>query len=147
MWSLKIMKKMSWQQIVQKGPLLLGAVVLFILVLYDLDKLNIIHILNDEYGYWAAGALMSGKDWSDVTAHSYYYSYGYSVILSVLMKVFSGPEILYKASVVVNAVFLVLSYFITAYIIKKIFKTLLLHRMLTRLIHHKKTWMVWAYSK
>ena len=115
------MKKMSWQQIVQKGPLLLGAVVLFILVLYDLDKLNIIHILNDEYGYWAAGALMSGKDWSDVTAHSYYYSYGYSVILSVLMKVFSGPEILYKASVVVNAVFLVLSYFITAYIIKKIF--------------------------
>lgn len=98
-----------------------GAIVIFLCVVWNIRELNIIHVLNDEYGYWASAAFFSGKDWSAVTANSNYYSYGYGLLLSIIMRLFQRPEMMIKGAVVLNGIFLVIAYFLTSYCAKKLF--------------------------
>lgn len=64
----------------------------------------------DEFGYLAHGAEFVGYDWNEVSALHPYYSFGYSALLAILMKLFVDPVMLYRAAVTVNFLFLVLCF-------------------------------------
>lgn len=75
-------------------------------------------IMPDEVGYWAAGATISGLNWSGVMYMSPYYGYGYGFVLSVLFKIFDDSVTMFKGAIVINAIFLVIIYWLAYHIIK-----------------------------
>lgn len=78
-------------------------------------------LLDDEFSYWSIAAYFNGRDWSDITSLCKYYSYGYSIILAVIMKIFTDTIIMYRAAVVLNGILLVVGYLLLENIFVKIF--------------------------
>lgn len=78
-------------------------------------------VFADEAGYWTNAATFAGYDWSGVSTGLSWYSYGYSLLLSVLMRIFHDAAVLYKAALVMNTVMLAAVYFIYIRIIKELF--------------------------
>ncbi len=58
----------------------------------------------DEFGYWSVAARLCGYDWSQVVSIGSYYSYGYSLILFIVFKIFKNGIIAYRAAIFINAV-------------------------------------------
>lgn len=56
----------------------------------------------DEFGYWASAAKAVGYDWSEVAAMGSYYSFGYSLLLIPILKIFTGGVDAYRAAITVN---------------------------------------------
>lgn len=57
---------------------------------------NIPSICLDEIGYWFAAAYWNEQNWLSVMGNlSPYYSYNYSIILFLLIKIFQNVEILH----------------------------------------------------
>ena len=56
----------------------------------------------DEFGYWAPAARLKGYDWSQVASIGSYYSYGYSIILYVILSIFKDGIIAYRAAIILN---------------------------------------------
>lgn len=69
-------------------------------------------LLDDEYCYWSIAAYLNGKDWSSVTALCNYYSYGYSFILFLIMKITNNTVWMYRIAVVINAALLTGSFYL-----------------------------------
>lgn len=67
-------------------------------------------VINDEFGYWISAASFGGKDWSSSAQGVFYYSYGYGIILSLILRVFNNYEIIYKAAIALNAIWLLCSF-------------------------------------
>ena len=90
------------------------ALVIFLLATYRLSEIGQPILFNDEIGYWSNSAFFMGDDWTSVTGRIGYYSYGYSLLLvpiRMLGSLFGWSwDILYRAAVVMNAGFLVMSY-------------------------------------
>lgn len=80
--------------------------VLFGLYTWHINDLYLPFVLDDEFGYWSIAAYFTGYDWSSTTSHIYYYSYGYSLLLTPLFWLFSDPVIMYRAAIVINAALL-----------------------------------------
>lgn len=106
-----------------KNVFILGGIYGIIIIIFT----NIIYnsiplptILNDEFGYWSTGAYLNGQDWTGLTAYCQYYSYGYGVILAVLIAIFREPLVIYKAALVLNSVMLVFSMFLGYGILNKL---------------------------
>lgn len=93
----------------------------FLLCIQNLGKLNLPYIADDEYGYWSSGAFFAGYDWSNVTQHVGYYSYGYGIILAPIIKMFSDPKLIYKIAIAFNALFVALSFILIYSTGKKLF--------------------------
>lgn len=93
---------------------ILTACLLFWLLLCAavLPKLYGMTLFPDEYGYWSQAAKMTGYDWSAVSAQQEYYSFGYSVLLAPVLKLFSPPVLRYQAVVVVQFLGMSLSGFL-----------------------------------
>lgn len=74
-------------------------------------------IVWDELGYWGNAAYLAGYDWSSVVmANCGYYSYGYSLILSLLLRLFAASGYAYQVAIFINAIFSVGSYFLANYV-------------------------------
>lgn len=101
-----------------------GAVVLLCLCLCDLGKYSMIHIIPDEFGYWATGAFFAGFDWSDIAFQDAYYSYGYGVLLAPIVKLFTKPAVLYRVAIGLNALLLQGIYGLTIYFLRNMFSKL-----------------------
>lgn len=90
------------------------ALVIFLLATYRLPETGQPILFNDEIGYWSNSAFFLGMDWTSVTGRINYYAYGYSLLLmplQVMAERFGwGWETLYHAAVVMNGLFIVLSY-------------------------------------
>ena len=69
---------------------LFGCILLVVVAGYRLSQLTTIHVLFDEFGYSATAAYYNGYDWSSLANQSPYYSYGLSLILSIIMRVSQG---------------------------------------------------------
>ncbi len=91
-----------------------------LICLRNIHDLNIPFILNDEYGYWASASQFGGYNWNEVIKECMYYSYGYGIILTIIIKFFSNMIIAYKFAIILNYIFLSLSYLILFLISKKI---------------------------
>ncbi|MBD5524274.1 MAG: hypothetical protein HDR04_07625 [Lachnospiraceae bacterium] len=106
-------------------PLLqcIPALVIFLLAVYRLADTGQPILFNDEIGYWSNSAFMMGDDWTSVTGRINYYSYGYSLLLiplRMLADVFYwGWDSLYHAAIVLNGIFLVMSYVIALKLAKR----------------------------
>ena len=100
----------------------MGVFVILALTLYNIRDLDMIHVLHDEYGYWASAAFFAGKDWSAVTSYTSYYSYGYGFLLAPLTFFMNNASYMYKAAIVLNALMLTASYFIAITCIRRLFK-------------------------
>ncbi len=95
----------------------LSAVLLIMgVTLYDIKNLDMITVLNDEFGYWSNAALIAGNDWRPLMAETPYYSLGYSLLLAPLFLFFEDYAILYKSAIALNALLLVAAYFCAKYI-------------------------------
>lgn len=81
-------------------------------------------VFNDEMGYWMHAAEFAGLDWSGVSETVGWYSYGYSLLLAPLIRIFSDAVTLYRAALVLNVVMVVACYFMFVYIIRKLFPKL-----------------------
>ena len=106
-------------------PLLqcIPALVIFLLAVYRLSDTGQPILFNDEIGYWSNSAFLMGDDWTSVTGRINYYSYGYSLLLiplRMLADVFYwGWDSLYHAAIVLNGLFLVMSYMIALKLAKR----------------------------
>ena len=101
---------------------LLSIILLMGATLYDIKNLDMITVLNDEFGYWSNAAIMVGIDWKPLMAETPYYSLGYSLLLVPLFFAFKDYAILYKSAIVLNGLLLVASYFCAKYIVSTLFK-------------------------
>lgn len=97
---------------------------IFAVGFYRLDEQYAPIILMDEFGYWGNAAFFSGRDWSSINQFNSYYSYGYSLILSILIRIFASTGLLYKTAILLNAVFLCITLLLLIQIGKFLFPTI-----------------------
>lgn len=76
-------------------------------------------IYGDEFGYWAAGAYLAGLDWSDITALNEYYSWGYGLVLSLILRLPIDSVLSYQIAILINGVFLFISYLFSYKLVKE----------------------------
>lgn len=83
----------------------------------NISNERMIHILDDEFGYWGNAASMIGYDWNDLMSETAFYSSGYSFLLVPLMLFIHNPFALYKMAIAINGLLffgqLVLAYSIS----------------------------------
>ena len=98
-------------------PLSVAVIALFLFVAVALKALQVNNFMAwDELGYWSNAAYLVGYDWSSVcSAFSGYYSYGYSLIIAVLFALFKEGPLAYQMAIVLNAVFLSLTFLLLIY--------------------------------
>lgn len=102
---------------------LFGCILLVVVAGYRLSQLTTIHVLFDEFGYSATAAYYNGYDWSSLANQSPYYSYGLSLILSIIMRVSQGNMALYyQLGIILNIALLMGSFLISCNIGKRLFK-------------------------
>ena len=88
----------------------------------------------DDFGYWGMAAQWAGYDWSDSLASSNYYSFGYSIVLFplyLLSYLGVGTTALYRLALIINACFLVLSFFLTVHVGRRLLPQLNKYFLLT----------------
>lgn len=101
---------------------IVAIIIIAVLCLLNIGRLNYAAVLNDEFGYWGNAASIAGYDWKDLIAETPYYAWGYSIWLVPIIALFPGRPILwYKLAIVLNIVFLSVSYGLCCKVAKKIF--------------------------
>lgn len=105
----------------ENGYLIAGGI-LFILYAYGCWKYSQPYMYADEMGYWSHAATMVGRDWSNVlqVTQMNWYSYGYSLILAILMFLLEETQLVYIGAVLVNAILIVIAYFKLIEILKRL---------------------------
>lgn len=98
---------------------ILPSLLLIIVGLWFIEKNTMIKIVGDEYGYWAAGAYISGLDWSEITSYNSYYGYGYGIILAALLKLHMSSIITYRLALFLNIIFIIGIYVIVYHMLNK----------------------------
>ena len=89
--------------------------------MYGIRRIYGFSLYPDEFGYWASAAAMAGYDWSEVASLGSYYSFGYSLILFPILKMFGGGVMAYRAAIVINMLLMCASLFLIERIVQKIF--------------------------
>ena len=111
----------------QYGHLVLGILMTIAVVFWNCRSIGMCHqptIFQDEAGYWTHAAILTGHDWSGVSEGMVWYSYGYSLILAVVMILFDAPAMQYQAALVLNALMLGAVLWIFWLILRQLFKKL-----------------------
>lgn len=101
---------------------------IFYIVIIILVLLHNINVLKDPYftdeiGYWAAGALFSGHDWSGAISHLPYYGYGYGIFLAPFFGLHDSVK-MFHGAVLLNIVFVIGTFFNINFILKALFGNL-----------------------
>lgn len=81
-------------------------VLLFFIPFLHISVRGLPYVYNDEFGYWASAAWFTGKDWSGIISNIPYYSYGYGVILSLIIRITGSMSRAYKIAIALNGVWL-----------------------------------------
>ncbi len=102
---------------------------LFLLVIFSIFQYGIYKICGfalypDEFGYWASAANAVGYNWSEVASMGSYYSFGYSLILMPILKLFTNGVSAYRAAVGVNMLLMCAGVFLLQKIGRKLFPDL-----------------------
>lgn len=101
--------------------LILILLLLFCIFQYGIEKICGFTLYPDEFGYWSSAANVVGYDWSEVASLGSYYSFGYSLVLIPILKIFGGGVAAYKAAIAVNVCFVCIGIFLLMGILKRIF--------------------------
>lgn len=100
---------------------LLIVLIIFCIFEYGIEKICGFTLYPDEFGYWASAASVTGYDWSEVASLGSYYSFGYSLILIPILKMFSGGVAAYRAAIFVNMLLMCVGFFLFGKMIEEIF--------------------------
>lgn len=94
---------------------LLGFVIIIVCLASKELKENLcISIIGDEFGYWAAAAFFLNKPWNSVVATNSYYGWGYGLLLTPIMALFSdNSSLMYQMALILNGVILCAILFVT----------------------------------
>lgn len=95
--------------------------VIVVLCAFNLNSPKTISVIGDEFGYWSAAAFFNNIDWNSVASINPYYSYGYGILLSVIMALFKNPLIMYKVAIVLNIALVCGIFFLIYFCAKKFF--------------------------
>lgn len=95
--------------------------ILFGIFQYGIRRICGFTLYPDEFGYWASAARAVGYDWSEVASIGSYYSFGYSVILFPILKLFSDGVAAYRVAVLVNMLLMCICVFVFGKIMKMLF--------------------------
>ncbi len=87
----------------------------------NIRKLDYIHIINDEFGYWMYAASAAGYDWKDLISSTPYYSWGYSLWLIPIVFLLPTPKLWYKAAIFLNVLFLFIAFICCYKVGKRLF--------------------------
>lgn len=79
-------------------------------------------LYNDEMGYWGNAAYFVGLDWSESVRYTSYYSFGYSFCLIPLFLVFKSSIMMYRGAIILNGIFLAITYLVAYKISSMLFK-------------------------
>ncbi len=101
--------------------LFLGTLIAVAICMYGIIGIFGFSAFPDEFGYWAPAAKLLGYDWSQVTAISPYYSYGYSAVLAPILFIFHDPITTYRAAVIVNLILQCLAFPMVYMILRELF--------------------------
>lgn len=115
----------SWIQGGMREIILLSvlSIALLVMSIWGYDVFNQLLLYDDEFGYWAASAYLTGTDWRSVTSGLLYYSYGYGfLILTPIRLLFTSTIDMYQAGIVANGLLLVGSFLIASYVAKQLFQ-------------------------
>lgn len=94
-------------------------ITLFLYNTYRIHNFSGLSVLYDEFGYWANAAHFAGVNWSSAAMYGVsYYSFGYSFFLAPLFRFIESPVIMYRAALLLNALF-VCGCFLVSYILAK----------------------------
>lgn len=104
----------------EKIILIFISIFVFLLNIIRIKEMKTVYLATDEMGYIGIAAYVAGIDWTGVMKYIPYYSYGYSIILYPLVKIFKQPESLYRSIIVLNAIFITLTVPLSYYFMKKI---------------------------
>lgn len=77
----------------------------------------------DEFGYWGNAAVMAGYDWSSFLSGGSYFAYGYSLLLTVIMRLIPEPLLQMKAALILNLMLLLVFFYLLLLLGKKLWKT------------------------
>lgn len=78
--------------------------ILFAFFQFGIHRICGFSIYPDEFGYWATAARWNGYDWSACASLGSYYSFGYSGVLAVILRICGSRLAAYRAAIVLNAV-------------------------------------------
>lgn len=96
--------------------------IIAILCLVNIGRLNYTAVLNDEFGYWSNAVSIVGYDWKDLIAETPYYAWGYSIwLVPIIALLPNAPILWYKLAIILNVIFLVISYVLCCKTAKKLF--------------------------
>lgn len=82
--------------------LLFFVILIFSVYQYSVHRLYGFSVYPDEFGYWASAAQWIGYDWSSVASLGYYYSFGYSLILTPILWFCRDSTTAYRMAVFIN---------------------------------------------
>lgn len=83
---------------------LLFAILIFCIYQYGIHRIYGFCIYPDEFGYWTGAAQWIGYDWSKAASLGYYYSFGYSFILTPILRLCHDSISAYRVAVTINMV-------------------------------------------
>lgn len=86
--------------------------IIFCIFQYGIRKICGFTLYPDEFGYWASAAGAVGYDWSEVASMGSYYSFGYSLILTPVLKLFTDGIAAYRAAIAINMTFMCVGAFL-----------------------------------
>ena len=114
---------MNYKNKIKKEHIFLIFIILIIFCVfqYGIQKICGFTMYPDEFGYWASAAEAVGYDWSEVASLGSYYSFGYSLLLIPLLKLFSGGVSAYRAAIAVNMILMCASVFLLCNIMNRMF--------------------------
>ncbi len=95
---------------------------------YGIEKICGFTIYPDEFGYWASAARAVGYDWAEVASLGSYYSFGYSLVLTPLLKLFPDGVSAYRAAIAVNFLFMCIGQALLMDVIKRCFSQITVSR-------------------
>lgn len=87
----------------------------------NIRKLDYIHIINDEFGYWMYAASVAGYDWKELISSTPYYSWGYSLWLIPIVFLLPTPKLWYKSAIFLNVLFLFITFICCYKVGKRLF--------------------------
>ena len=94
------------------------AIIIWVTI-YNIKSLNIVTILNDEFGYWSNAALIAQRPWLSLSQHTPYYSLGYSLLLIPLFWILQRTSTMYQVAIMLNCAMMVCEYCIAFRVLKK----------------------------
>lgn len=95
--------------------------IIFCIYEYGIRKICGFTMYPDEFGYWASAASVVGYDWSETASLGSYYSFGYSVILTPILKFVHDGVMAYRAAIFINMLLMCISVLLFGKLINKIF--------------------------